>query len=320
MQNKEFKAKVVGLKHHKVVESPEKGEYLILRAEPKNEKDGDAIAVFNGDNELIGYIANSKYTIKDFDIIRGIKSASQLKKELDWKNKEYYAEIKGIIKNKEISLLLNPNQWGNLRKTPQEEEKSTKKEEKQMKATKETKKPIKELKEELKQLKQLKKELKQEKQTIKEELKRKAIEEAIVKEKQTIKALKQEIKSLKQELRGEGVKTPSKTSNKENKEEKGRILSVVGLSHFDGQDNLKEGVKLEIVEEPIFKNAKGTAMYLKCGEHRLGVFPSKKKEEYCKEHNIPYYENKEVKKMSFDNVIIKIQKMVYDEYCTFKVQ
>ena len=97
----------------------------------------------------------------------------------------------------------------------------------------------------------------------------------------------------------------------------GRILySVVGLSHFDGQDHL--GYDLSIVEEPIFEGAKGTAFYLKSGEHRVGVFPSAKKKSYCEEHGIPYCESKQLKGKSFEGNVI-IEEIVYNEYAVVSV-
>ena len=94
------------------------------------------------------------------------------------------------------------------------------------------------------------------------------------------------------------------------------LLSVVGLSHFQGQDHM-DGI-LTIVEEPIFEGAKGTALYLKSGDYRVGVFPSEKKREYCQEHNIPYYENRLLKNKDFGNDI-RIEKLVHDEYAIISV-
>lgn len=94
------------------------------------------------------------------------------------------------------------------------------------------------------------------------------------------------------------------------------LYAVVGLSHFTGQ-NHPEG-KLSIVEEPIFPNAKGTALYLKVGDERLGVFPSERKKAYCEEHKIPYYENKRLKKMNL-NGEIRLEELVYDEYAIISI-
>ena len=97
----------------------------------------------------------------------------------------------------------------------------------------------------------------------------------------------------------------------------GRVLySVVGLSHFDGQDHL--GYELSIQEEPIFEGAKGTALYLKSGDYRVGVFPSAKKKAYCEEHGIPYCESKQLKGKSFDGNVI-IEEIVYNEYAVVSI-
>lgn len=99
-------------------------------------------------------------------------------------------------------------------------------------------------------------------------------------------------------------------------ENKRMLYAVVGLSHFTGQ-NHPEG-KLSIVEEPIYPNAKGTALYLKVGDERLGVFPSERKKAYCEEHKIPYYENKKLKKMNL-NGEIRLEELVYDEYAIISI-
>ena len=91
---------------------------------------------------------------------------------------------------------------------------------------------------------------------------------------------------------------------------------MVGLSHFDGQDYL--GYELSIEEEPIFEGAKGTALYLKSGEHRVGVFPSVKKKEYCEEHGIPYVEGNSLKGKNFSGNVM-IEEIVYNEYCVISI-
>lgn len=97
----------------------------------------------------------------------------------------------------------------------------------------------------------------------------------------------------------------------------GRVLySVVGLSHFDGQDHL--GYELSIEEEPIFEGAKGTALYLKSGDYRVGVFPSVKKKQYCLDHNIPYCDSKTLKGKTFDGNVI-IEEIVYGEYAVVSI-
>lgn len=122
--------------------------------------------------------------------------------------------------------------------------------------------------------------------------------------------LQDEVNSLKVLLTvGEDNSSPT-TSN-------GRVLySVIGLSHFDGQDHL--GYELSIEEEPIFENAKGTALYLKSGDYRVGVFPSVKKKDYCEEHGIPYVEGNSLKGKTFDGNVM-IEKIVYNEYCVISI-
>ena len=97
----------------------------------------------------------------------------------------------------------------------------------------------------------------------------------------------------------------------------GRVFySVVGLSHFPGQDHL--GYELSIEEEPIFEGAKGTALYLKSGDYRVGVFPSIKKKQYCMDHNIPYCDSKTLKGKTFDGNVI-IEEIVYGEYAVVSI-
>ena len=140
-----------------------------------------------------------------------------------------------------------------------------------------------------------------------------------------IEALKLEIESLKglvSDLQDQviSLKTLVTVGGDENalpKTSDGKVLySVVGLSHFDGQDHL--GYELSIVEEPIFEGAKGTALYLKSGEHRVGVFPSAKKKQYCLDHNIPYWDSKTLKGKTFDGNVI-IEEIVYGEYAVVSV-
>jgi hypothetical protein len=124
----------------------------------------------------------------------------------------------------------------------------------------------------------------------------------------SVNNLEQKIAAL--ESRGNEENVPI-TSEKER-----MLYAVVGLSHFTGQNHL-EG-KLSIVEEPIYPNAKGTALYLKVGNERLGVFPSERKKAYCEEHKIPYYENKRLKNMDLTGEI-RLEELVYDEYAIISI-
>ena len=56
--------------------NPTEGEIVKLVKEPENEHDGDAIAVYL-DNNKIGYVANSEYTLFD-----KVKSATKIKNEI----------------------------------------------------------------------------------------------------------------------------------------------------------------------------------------------------------------------------------------------
>jgi hypothetical protein len=64
--------------------------YLI--AESNNEFDNDAIAVYNGHDELLGYVANSDKTLSHQNRVNGNKSALELQFELDF-SKKYYATV-----------------------------------------------------------------------------------------------------------------------------------------------------------------------------------------------------------------------------------
>ena len=140
-----------------------------------------------------------------------------------------------------------------------------------------------------------------------------------------IEALKSEVESLKAlvaDLQDQvaSIKTLITVGNDDNSSlttSDGRVLySVVGLSHFPGQDHL--GYELSIEEEPIFEGAKGTALYLKSGDYRVGVFPSQKKKQYCLDHNIPYCDSKTLKGKTFDGNVI-IEEIVYGEYAVVSV-
>ena len=94
------------------------------------------------------------------------------------------------------------------------------------------------------------------------------------------------------------------------------LYTFVGLSHYPGQDHL--GYDLSIVEEPIFPNAKGTSLFLKSGDFRIGVAPSSKKKQYCLDNNIPYCDSKNLKGKSFIGNVV-IEEIVYDEYAVVSI-
>ncbi|MBE6509523.1 MAG: hypothetical protein E7Z77_08960 [Methanobrevibacter sp.] len=104
-----FKSKVVGLNFHKVENPVESGDYVILAAED-NEHDPDAIAVYNSDKELIGYIANSEKTLSPSNKKNGALSASELKGKLDFNDKEFYAEVDRAFKTC-LFIMINDGKW-----------------------------------------------------------------------------------------------------------------------------------------------------------------------------------------------------------------
>lgn len=89
----ELKCKVVGLSYHKVDNPVTSGDTVYLIAESNNDVDNDAVAVFNKENELLGYVANSDKTLSPQNRANGNKSALELQFELDFENKRYNAII-----------------------------------------------------------------------------------------------------------------------------------------------------------------------------------------------------------------------------------
>lgn len=270
-----YQAKVVGLNFHKVQNAVEQGDYVILVADTENPVDSDAIAVYNGERELVGYIANSDKTLSPNNRRNGNISATELKGNLDFSNREYYGEIIRVYKSC-IYLEVNEGKWSYIQ-------------------------PV-------------------------EDVSTVTFSNTVdIDEPSEIEALKSEVESLKalvadlqdQVASLKTIVTVGVDENPSPKTSDGRTLySVVGLSHFDGQDHL--GYELSIEEEPIFEGAKGTALYLKSGEHRVGVFPSVKKKQYCLDHNIPYCDSKTLKGKTFDGNVI-IEEIVYGEYAVVSV-
>ena len=270
-----YQAKVVGLNFHKVQNAVEQGDYVILVADTENPVDSDAIAVYNGERELVGYIANSDKTLSPNNRRNGNISATELKGNLDFSNREYYGEIIRVYKSC-IYLEVNEGKWSYIQ-------------------------PV-------------------------EDVSTVTFSNTVdIDEPSEIEALKSEVESLKGAVADlqeqiDSLKTLVTVGSEDNSSPStsdGRVLySVVGLSHFDGQDHL--GYELSIEEEPIFEGAKGTALYLKSGEHRVGVFPSYKKKEYCEEHGIPYVEGNSLKGKVFNGHVM-IEKIEYNEYCVISV-
>ena len=270
-----YQAKVVGLNFHKVQNAVEQGDYVILVADTENPVDSDAIAVYNGERELVGYIANSDKTLSPNNRRNGNISATKLKGNLDFSNREYYGEIIRVYKSC-IYLEVNEGKWSYIQ-------------------------PV-------------------------EDVSTVTFSNTVdIDEPSEIEALKSEVESLKGAVADlqeqiDSLKTLVTVGSEDNSSPStsdGRVLySVVGLSHFDGQDHL--GYELSIEEEPIFEGAKGTALYLKSGDYRVGVFPSIKKKQYCMDHNIPYCDSKTLKGKTFDGNVI-IEEIVYGEYAVVSI-
>lgn len=270
-----YQAKVVGLNFHKVQNAVEQGDYVILVADTENPVDSDAIAVYNGERELVGYIANSDKTLSPNNRRNGNISATELKGNLDFSNREYYGEIIRVYKSC-IYLEVNEGKWSYIQ-------------------------PV-------------------------EDVSTVTFSNTVdIDEPSEIEALKSEVESLKGAVADlqeqiDSLKTLVTVGSEDNSSPStsdGRVLySVVGLSHFDGQDHL--GYELSIEEEPIFEGAKGTALYLKSGDYIVGVFPSIKKKQYCMDHNIPYCDSKTLKGKTFDGNVI-IEEIVYGEYAVVSI-
>lgn len=109
-----LKAKVVGMNFHKVETPVETGDYVILVAED-NEHDPDAVAVYNGDKELIGYIANSDKTLSPNNRKNGNLDATELQKQIDFRNKEFYGEVDKALSNC-LFIEIDDGKWSYINK------------------------------------------------------------------------------------------------------------------------------------------------------------------------------------------------------------
>lgn len=109
-----LKAKVVGMNFHKVDTPVETGDYVILAAED-NEHDPDAVAVYNGDKELIGYIANSDKTLSSNNRKNGNLDATELQKQIDFSNKEFYGEVDKAFSNC-LFIRIDDGKWSYINK------------------------------------------------------------------------------------------------------------------------------------------------------------------------------------------------------------
>ena len=276
-----YQCKVVGLTYHKVQNAVEQGDYVILVANTENPVDSDCIEVYNAERELVGYIANSDKTLSQNNRKNGNISASELKENLDFTNREYYGETIKVFSSC-IYLEVNEGKWSYINSKDEVPEPTF------VKAI-DLVEPKVEVTDEANEITTLKVEV----ETLK----------AIVSD------LQQIVIDLKSLATGEVNSSPKSSSDRV-------MYSFVGLSHFEGQSHI--GGELTIVEEPIFEGAKGTAVYLKSEDYRIGVSPSAKKKQYCEDHNIPYSENKSLKGKVIGGDI-KIEKMVPDEYIVVSV-
>lgn len=254
----ELRAKVVGLRYHKVNNPVKNGETVYIQADFDNEFDGNAISVKNEFGELLGHIAKK---LSPQNIKNGARSNIQLYFDLP---KLDNRRFKGVVDKAFKSCLyiyINTDDFEVINKENTNE-------------------------------------------TVIEELKKE------------IECLKIELGLLKSRIHDLESQNPVDKVPEDYPSSERMLYSVVGLSHFDGQDNL-DG-ELTIVEEPIYPNAKGTALYLKVGDRRLGVFPSERKREYCEQHKIPFYENQKLKKMNL-NGEIRLEELLYDEYAIISI-
>lgn len=288
--NRVYQVKTVGLCFNNPSHKVEVGEYVILKADEHNEFDEDAIGVYNSDAELIGHVANSERTLSPNNRKNGNISATELKGNIDFTNREYYGEAIKVFSSC-IYLKVNEGKWSYINKSADKVPELT------------FKRAIDLLEPEVVEVPAQKVNVIE---PIREEVKLAA---EITELKSMVAELLAEVKALKTAI-NEGDNSPSTPSSD-------RVMySFVGLSHFEGQNYL-DG-QLTIVEEPIFEGAKGTAVYLKSEDYRIGVSPSAKKKQYCEDHNIPYCENKSLKGKVFGGDI-KIEEMVPDEYIVVSV-
>jgi hypothetical protein len=109
-----LKAKVVGMNFHPVSNPVETGDYVILAAED-NEHDPDAVAVYNGDKELIGYIANSDKTLSPNNRKNGNLDATELQKQIDFSNKEFYGEVEKAFSSC-LFIKIDDGKWSYINK------------------------------------------------------------------------------------------------------------------------------------------------------------------------------------------------------------
>ena len=114
-----YQCKVVGLTYHKVQNAVEQGDYVILVANTENPVDSDCIEVYNAERELVGYVANSDKTLSQNNRKNGNISATELKGNLDFTNREYYGEAIKVFSSC-IYLEVNEGKWSYVNKSVDE--------------------------------------------------------------------------------------------------------------------------------------------------------------------------------------------------------
>ena len=89
-----FKAKIVGLKFHRISTEINDGDEVFVMA-TENEYDSDAIGLYTMDEneELAGFVANSISTLSENNKKNGNKSSTELRFLLDWDNRKYVSKV-----------------------------------------------------------------------------------------------------------------------------------------------------------------------------------------------------------------------------------
>ena len=209
----------------KVQNAVEQGDYVILVANTENPVDSDCMEVYNAERELVGYVANSDKTLSQNNRKNGNISATELKGNLDFTNREYYGETIKVFSSC-IYLEVNEGKWSYINKSADEVPELTFKRAIDLLEPEVVEVPVDVI------------------EPIREEVKLAA---EITELKSMVAKLLTEVKALKTAL-NEGDNSPSTPSSD-------RVMySFIGLSHFNGQQYLNG--ELTIVEEPIFEGAK----------------------------------------------------------------
>ena len=89
-----FKAKIVGLKFHRISTEIKDGDEVFVMA-TENEYDSDAIGLYTMDKkeELAGFVANSFSTLSKNNLKNGNKFSTELRFLLDWDNRKYVSKV-----------------------------------------------------------------------------------------------------------------------------------------------------------------------------------------------------------------------------------